>query len=142
MFPDFWDSDSAGSIFKDGDAAGKLAKNETISRSIAVPAGATKMQLKFGYFNAANDWWWAIDNISVKDAALATVYSEDFEAVTLGPSVNERSPSWRQSHGRRITTLTSVPRPNSVHPDSARGVERRQLRHRPNCHRRQQPRRV
>ena len=41
VFPDFWDSDSAGSIYKDGDAAGKLAKNETITRSIAVPAGAT-----------------------------------------------------------------------------------------------------
>jgi hypothetical protein len=103
---DLWDSDSMGGFFKG------QAYNETITRPVAVPAGATNVKFTFGYYNAANDWWWAVDNLSLTTAAATTVWSEDFESVALGPSVNERVQG-----GGKITAANndanSVARPNS-----------------------------
>ncbi len=94
---DFWDSDtgdpappaplmprSPSPTYK-GDSL-----NEHITQSISVPAGAQNVKLTFAYINAANDWWWAIDNIKLSQGANPAFYTEDFESVTLGPSVNER----------------------------------------------------
>jgi len=39
--------------------------NETISLAIANPAGAKQMAVHFRYFETRNNWWWAIDNLSV-----------------------------------------------------------------------------
>jgi hypothetical protein len=79
-----WNSDSNSPFFKDDN------ENETVNIPVDVPAGATNVQLKFGYYNAANDWWWAIDNLELTDAGMNSVWSENFDAVTLGDSVNER----------------------------------------------------
>jgi hypothetical protein len=102
---DTWDSDSAGGFYKG------TAYDETITRSVAVPAGATNVKFTFGYFNAANDWWWAVDNLSLT-AGATTVWSENFETVPLGPSVNERIQG-----GGKVTAANndaaSVPRANS-----------------------------
>jgi hypothetical protein len=84
-FLDNWDSNSAGGFYKPD------AQNETITKSLFIPATATNVQLKFGYYNAANDWWWALDNLSLKDASSNTVWSDNFDAVPLNPSVNERN---------------------------------------------------
>ncbi|MCC7390312.1 MAG: hypothetical protein IT431_16270 [Phycisphaerales bacterium] len=37
------------------------------TRSIAInnPGGAGSMLVRFGYYNAGNNWWWAIDDIAV-----------------------------------------------------------------------------
>jgi hypothetical protein len=94
----FWDSNSAGGFYKPD------AQNETITSSFQVPAGATNVQLKFGYYNAANDWWWAVDNLKLTDAGNNTVWSENFEGVTLGPSVNERAQT-----GGRVTVVQTQP---------------------------------
>lgn len=103
---DIWDSDPMGGFFKG------TAYNETITRPVAVPGTATNVQFTFGYYNAANDWWWAVDNLSLTDGAMATVWSEDFESVALGPSVNERI-----QPGNKVTAANndaaSAPRPNS-----------------------------
>ena len=48
------------------------------------------MKIEFNFANAGNDWWWAIDNISVDQSGVGTVFSEDFEGVALADSVNER----------------------------------------------------
>jgi hypothetical protein len=110
-FLTFWDSnptlpDTSPNPFFKG-----TAYNETLMYSLPVPAGATNVQLKFGYYNAANDWWWAVDNLSLRDAGSTTVWSENFDTVPLGPSVNERE---------QIDKVTAVntdpatnPRPNS-----------------------------
>ena len=52
------------------------------------PAGASSVVLSFGYTNADNNWWWAVDNIEVGGPGGA-VFSEDFESVQLGPNVEE-----------------------------------------------------
>jgi hypothetical protein len=102
-FLTFWDSNPGGGFFK-GDM-----QNESISLPVNVPASATNVQFKFGYYNAANDWWWAIDNLALKTAADATVWSENFDAVPLGPSVNERAAS-----GARVTVVETTPNTNPV----------------------------
>ena len=64
------------------------APNDTITASIDNPAGATSMTLTFGYFDAGNNWWWAIDNIIVTGEK-PSVFFEDFEGLALGPNVDE-----------------------------------------------------
>lgn len=83
-YPTFWDSNSGGGSYKPD------TQNETIAFDINVPATATSAQVSFGYYNAANDWWWAIDNLSLTDSGSNIVWSENFDAVPLGDSVNER----------------------------------------------------
>lgn len=39
--------------------------DEAMALDINNPAGAADMILRFGMTNAGNDWWWAVDNISV-----------------------------------------------------------------------------
>lgn len=41
------------------------ATNESVSLALRNPAGAQSMVITFGYFDAGNNWWWAIDNIEV-----------------------------------------------------------------------------
>ncbi|MDH3684814.1 MAG: PEP-CTERM sorting domain-containing protein [Myxococcales bacterium] len=54
-----WESDPTSPDFKDD------AVDERVDLDIPVPAGATEVVLTFGFFDAGNDWWWAIDNIGV-----------------------------------------------------------------------------
>jgi len=54
-----WESDSSSSNYKE------YATNETVTLEIPNPAGATNMVITFGYFDAGNDWWWAIDNVVI-----------------------------------------------------------------------------
>jgi hypothetical protein len=103
-FITFWDSDCPAGAFCKPDM-----QNETIMGSLAIPGTATNVQLKFGYFNAANDWWWAIDNLSLTDAGMATVWSENFEGVALGDSVNERS-----QPGGKVTVVETTPNTTPV----------------------------
>jgi hypothetical protein len=94
---DIWDSDAgnsnAGDNVPDRPASATYkgdALDESLSYSVSIPAGASTVQFAFGYINAANDWWWAVDNLALKDSGNATVWSENFDGVTLGPSTNER----------------------------------------------------
>jgi hypothetical protein len=73
----------SGDLYK-GDAV-----NENLSFPVSVPVGATNAKLTLGYINAGNDWWWAVDNLKLSQGA-TDVWTENFEGVTLGASVNER----------------------------------------------------
>ena len=79
-----WSSDPADPMFKDD------SPNETLTFPVPIPVGAQNMKLSFAYINAQNDWWWAMDNLKLQEGANAPFWTEDFESVTLGPSVNER----------------------------------------------------
>ncbi len=39
--------------------------DEHLTLTPTVPAGAASAQFRFGYVNAENDWWWAIDNVAI-----------------------------------------------------------------------------
>jgi hypothetical protein len=64
------------------------APNDTVTVSIDNPAGASTLKLTFSYLEAANNWWWAIDNIEVRGVT-PSLYFEDFDGLTLGSSVDE-----------------------------------------------------
>ncbi|XOV70245.1 MAG: immunoglobulin domain-containing protein [Verrucomicrobiota bacterium] len=67
------------------------APNDTVTIAIDAPAGASTMSLSFRYYDAGNNWWWAIDNIEVYGVLpqAPSFASQDFEGLTLGSSVNE-----------------------------------------------------
>jgi hypothetical protein len=54
-----WESDGGSANFHAD------MRNENVSVPLNNPDGASEMVLKFGLFDAGNDWWWAVDNISV-----------------------------------------------------------------------------
>src|SRR5437870_12700383 len=41
------------------------AENEKVSILLNNPASATNMVVKIGLIKAANDWWWAFDNLEI-----------------------------------------------------------------------------
>ncbi|HBP56049.1 MAG TPA: hypothetical protein DD687_08910, partial [Verrucomicrobiales bacterium] len=81
-----WESNSESPNFHDANT------NERVVLSVANPAGAQSMVVTFGYFDAGNDWWWAIDNLqlAIGDPQPASVpASEGFSSLVLGPNVDE-----------------------------------------------------
>ena len=84
-----WESDSGSPNFKTD------TTSETVTVAIPTPAGAQSMVLSFGMFNAGNNWWWAIDNVEVTGISAGGAVQllvEDFEGLTLEPSVEEAPP--------------------------------------------------
>jgi hypothetical protein len=57
-----WLSDPSSPNYKDESLANE---NETVVINMDNPPWAKNVVLKFGMFDAGNDWWWAIDNIKV-----------------------------------------------------------------------------
>ena len=56
-----WDSDPTNI-----DTFHPDSQNEHVTLQVGdIPAGATGMQLRFRLDKAANDWWWAVDNVAV-----------------------------------------------------------------------------
>jgi len=56
-----WSSDANdGALFHNDNP------NEAVSLALNPPAGTQTMSLKFGLTEAANDWWWAVDNVKVE----------------------------------------------------------------------------
>ena len=64
-----WSSNEADPNFKNDNST-----NDTILAAVPNPVGAKSMELSFGLTNAANDWFWAVDNISLS-AGAATLAS-------------------------------------------------------------------
>ncbi len=73
-----WDSNTASPNFKPD------AVNERLARALVVPEGATQVTLKFRY-TGGNNWWWAIDNMSVFEGiATVTVASNTPNRTVMG----------------------------------------------------------
>ncbi len=54
-----WDSDPESDTFKND------SPNERVTLDLQYDGAASELQLEFGYGNAWNDWWWAVDNLLV-----------------------------------------------------------------------------
>ncbi len=64
--------------------------NERVNIPVVVPTGATTARLSFGY-NAGNNWWWAIDNLSVFEGEVDLVAASANprrDLMVLAPNVN------------------------------------------------------
>lgn len=72
------------------------AQNEQLNLGgllLGAPAGAQSVRFEFSLTNAANDWWWAIDNIVLtgtpSGGTSQTLFSENFDGATLRPPADE-----------------------------------------------------
>jgi hypothetical protein len=91
------------------------------------PAGATTMNVRFGMLTAANDWWWAVDNIAVGVPPLLSSVTGNGVAVTnriveaLGKTVNTAAGVTVTLNGKAATPV-EVTRElvNDNYPESER----------------------
>lgn len=99
-----WDSDETSPNYKPD------ATNEFVNVPLENPAGATSATLEFRLFKAANDWWWAIDNLNMftgdvpdQDGALRLIIDRDTQQVTIknntAGTVNLRGYSIESNNG-------------------------------------------
>jgi hypothetical protein len=118
-----FDSDSESPNFKkDVDFI-----NESVVVPLNNPAGATSMKVRFGMLTAANDWWWAVDNIAVGVPPLLSSVTGNGVAVTnriveaLGKTVNT-SAGVTVTIGGKTVTPVEVTRDlvNDNYPESER----------------------
>lgn len=105
-----WDSILDGPYWKpDNDFI-----NEAALATLNNPAGAQKLILKFGLINAANDWWWAIDNVAVGEPPFVTGIAATGIGVTvriteaLGKTVSTTPAITATLDGQPITVTTST----------------------------------
>ena len=102
-----FDSDSESPNFKkDVDFI-----NESVVVPLNNPAGATSMKVRFGMLTAANDWWWAVDNIAVGVPPLLSSVTGNGVAVTnriveaLGKTVNTAAGVTVTIGGKTVTPV-------------------------------------
>jgi len=87
-----WDSQADGPFFKED------APNESILIPINNPGNLTNLKLTFGMEKGANDWWWAVDNITVGTPPLLVGLSATGVELTarvaegLGKTVDQTKP--------------------------------------------------
>jgi hypothetical protein len=75
-----WESDPASPAFKND------APNETVAIRFERPAGASLATFEFGLLEAGNDWWWAVDNVTLTadfDSALRATIDRDTGEITI-----------------------------------------------------------
>jgi hypothetical protein len=78
-----WDSTPGGPTFHTD------LPNESVLVSVPNPQGATNLVLTFSMLQAANDWWWAIDNVAVSSGGAPPVITQQ----PLAIEVNEDAPA-------------------------------------------------
>lgn len=103
-----WDSKSDGEFFK--------ADGEFINESVVLPlgnaAGAGPLKLTISMEEAANDWWWAVDNITVGVPPLVTGLAANGVGFTvriaeaLGKSVNQAAGVTVELDGATVSPVT------------------------------------
>ena len=101
--------------------------NESVEVPLNNPAGATALNLRFGMLTAANDWWWAVDNIAVGVPPLLSSVTGNGLAVTnriveaLGKTVNTSAGVTVTVNGKAATPV-EVTRDlvNDNYPESER----------------------
>ena len=57
--------------------------NETVNIPINNPDGAGTVKFTFGYLDAGNNWWWAVDNLILAGEP-KPIFAENFDSLDLG----------------------------------------------------------
>lgn len=104
-----WESDPDSPNFK---ADGEFI-NEAALLELKNPAGAQKLKLTFAMVEAANDWWWAFDNLSVGEPPMLAGVNPTGVGYTirireaLGKTVNEGVAITGKLDGQTVAVTTS-----------------------------------
>ncbi len=86
--------------------------NESVIVPLNNPAGAKNLVLKIGMEKAANDWWWAVDNLAVGVPPFAGGIAADGVSFTvriveaLGKSVDQSKGVTATLDGKAVTPVT------------------------------------
>ena len=86
--------------------------NESVVIPLSNPAAAKNLVLKFGMEKAANDWWWALDNIAIGVPPFASGISADGVSFTvrivqaLGKTVDQTKGVALELDGTAVTGVT------------------------------------
>ena len=64
-----WDSDPNSATYHGENT------NETIWVQLPSVQGASEMVIRFGYLNAATNWWWALDNLEIREGMDSSSHS-------------------------------------------------------------------
>jgi hypothetical protein len=73
------------------------AVNENVRLGLNNPVGATQLQFRFTIFDAGNNWWWALDNISVSANKVAPIEMTSF---TMDAPTRVLSFQWKSTAGQ------------------------------------------
>ena len=73
-----WDSDPNSATYHGENT------NETIWIQLPSVQGASEMVIRFGYLNAANNWWWALDNLEIREGMDSSSHSSQGGSTTGG----------------------------------------------------------
>lgn len=109
-----WDSLADGEFFHDH------FPNESVLIPLSNPAGLTGLKLTFGMTLSANDWWWAVDNVTVGTPPLVVGLAAtgvDFTARIaegLGKTVDQTKPITVQLDGTTVTPVTLSQEGNQI----------------------------
>jgi hypothetical protein len=105
----------------------KTFENEHVSVALNVPAGATSVRLRFTMAHSANDWYWAVDNVSltadpdIQNVKLIGVSSSDGTAAQ-NESLYEINYTGGTVTSTKITGVSSVPDGDAIAFDPATGL--------------------
>ena len=86
--------------------------NESVVVPLGNPAGAHNVVLKFGMEKAANDWWWAVDNLAIGIPPFLSGISADGVSFTvriveaLGKAVDQSKPITVALDGTPVTPVS------------------------------------
>ena len=100
-----WDSLSDSPTYK----ADSEFINEAVMLPLNNPGGVTTLRLKFGMEQAANDWWWAVDNLAIGVPPFVTGISADGVSFTVrigeapGKAVDESKGITLELDGQNVT---------------------------------------
>ncbi len=73
------------------------AVNENVRLGLNNPVGGTQLQFRFTIFDAGNNWWWALDNISVSANTVAPIEMTSF---TVDAPTRVLSFQWKSTVGQ------------------------------------------
>lgn len=82
--------------------------NETVTMTINNPAGASTMKITWGYIDAGNNWWWAIDNVTVSGTPVGFNSLRDSLAAYLPFNGNLNDAAGGAVHGTAVGTVPFV----------------------------------
>lgn len=84
--------------------------NETVTLPLHNPAGAQSMVITFGYLDAGNNWWWAIDNLEVTVSGGGS--ATDLGKLNASVSGSNLILNWTGGAGIKLQKTTSLSAPN------------------------------
>jgi len=107
-----WDSVSTSSTYHPD------SQNESVLLQLNNPAGATNMVVTFALLEAANDWWWAIDNVVINAGAAPPIISDQPDrteiaegqpvSLTVVSSGSGLNYQWFKGHGGGKTAIAGA----------------------------------